>query len=52
MPFWKYKVIQLLASDDDVEETQLNAWGSDGWELVSVLIDHGYVYAYLKRSYT
>lgn len=49
---WRYMVIKLTTTDVLQLEYQLNSWGKEGWELVSVCW-HGflgtYATAYFKR---
>ena len=36
---WKYQRVRFSASNNEEVEEQLNAYGKDGWELVSLAYD-------------
>jgi hypothetical protein len=36
---WKYQRIRIYAPNNEEVEEQLNAYGKDGWELVSLEYD-------------
>jgi hypothetical protein len=47
---WEYKqIIRNLAKEQALTEGELNALGSDGWELAGVFNDSPFVYFYFKR---
>lgn len=47
---WEYKVLVCnLAKEQAPDETVLNAFGADGWELAGVASDSPLVYFYFKR---
>ena len=43
-PVWEYKVV------GDLSEQHLNELGSQGWEIVSTVVDGGVFAIYLKRA--
>jgi len=45
-PVWEYK---HLAAETAPDETELNALGAEGWELVGVVPTPTAVHCYLKR---
>ena len=47
---WEYKqIIRNLAKEEALTEDELNALGTDGWELTGVFSDAPFVYFYFKR---
>jgi len=49
-PTWEYKhLVRHVPDEPLLGESELNALGAEGWELVSVHADRGAVHYYLKR---
>lgn len=47
---WEYKqIIRNLAKEQAMTEDELNALGTDGWELAGVFTDSPFAYFYFKR---
>jgi hypothetical protein len=47
---WEYKQVARDASQDNMpSEEELNQFGKDGWELVSIQKNSGRLYLYFKR---
>jgi hypothetical protein len=47
---WEYKRVMHDLQDDQLpEEQELNEFGKDGWELVSIVNLPGRIYLYFKR---
>jgi len=47
---WEYKQIQRDLSEGTMPtEDELNEFGKDGWELVSILNHTGFLFLYFKR---
>ena len=47
---WQYKqVIRDLEKEKPLDESELNALGTEGWEMSGVFSDHLLVYYYFKR---
>lgn len=46
---WEYKVLRLRGSEE-ISETRLNGFGSSGWELIAVGVQHTDHIAYMKRE--
>lgn len=49
-PGWEYRVVSRKMADDPLAEDELNALGTDGWELVGVVPMSETVQFYLKRT--
>ena len=50
-PRWEYKdVVRTLEIDGPLSEAELNALGSEHWELAGVLGEGGQVHFYFKRE--
>jgi len=50
-PTWEYRHLVRRAPDESVlGESELNALGAEGWELVSVHAEGGAVHFYFKRE--
>ena len=48
---WEYRhLVRDLAAQSDQEDSELNALGAAGWELVTVLSDGTRAHFYLKRE--
>lgn len=48
---WEYKrLVQNLAKGETPGEDELNALGTEGWELAGVIQDSPLVYLYFKRA--
>ena len=51
MKKWEYKILVRHLDDGiDVFESELNELGKEGWEIVSVPVEHTYYTAFLKRE--
>jgi hypothetical protein len=49
-PAWEYKqLVRNLAKEKAPSEDELNALGTDGWELAGIFTDSPFVYFYFKR---
>jgi Domain of unknown function (DUF4177) len=47
---WQYKLItRNVAKEETPSEEELNRFGKDGWELVSIVSDKSLVHFYFKR---
>ena len=46
---WEYKQITRALSQGMPAEAELNRFGKEGWELVSILNDSARFYLYFKR---
>jgi len=47
---WEYKQVVRAFSDNNLpSEEELNRFGKDGWELVTILNSSGFLYLYFKR---
>jgi hypothetical protein len=50
-PRWEYKAVETAAAAEEaLSESDLNALGRDGWELVGVVTFAGTVHFYFKRQ--
>jgi hypothetical protein len=50
-PTWEYRdVVRRVPQESPLRESELNALGAEGWELVSVYAEGGAVHFYLKRA--
>jgi hypothetical protein len=50
-PRWEYQtIVRQVDTEPLPSEGELNAWGEDHWELVSVLRAEGQVHFYFKRE--
>lgn len=47
---WKYRVVTLQASTDEAIQNTINDFGKQGWELVAVTDNVGWIRFFFKKQ--